>query len=636
MKRITIWKKQISIGVLCTLLVSSLSGCGNASTENGKESETEKTETAQMSESEEVGDTEGKETETAQVQEITDRMDKTETTDDGTVRKELTAVEIVKLMGNGINLGNTMEAYGRAVYGTSKEAATYETYWGQPVTTREMIEGMKAAGFDSLRIPIAWTNVMDYEDGDYTIKETYLDRVEEIIDYARGCGMYVVINDHWDGSWWGMFGSKTPETRDKAMEMYVSMWEQIAERYKDYSDYLVFESANEELGDRLNDIDVCEDSGSLSQNECYEITNLINQTFVDTIRASGGNNEQRFLLIAGYNTDIAHTCDNRFVMPKDTAEKKLIVSVHYYTPWSYCGTASAENWGTKGNYEEQNRLLGDMQKFTKQGYGVIIGEYAVMTNQDGSLKDNTCDFITNFLDNCDAYGYCPMLWDCSNFFVRKELKMNDEALAELYLERSYSVQSVLAEEDIIKAAKDRMEASYANAPEKFELQVDLDALGTAMAWIMFSSEDWNSTYSAGDVYDPTSKTAGLEAVDVEIKEAGTYTVSLDFTKTEAGFANGIGFAALAVGNGELLFPEYAIEIKEFLINGEPYELTAKPYTSSDDGKCTRVNIYNGWVSGVPLDARCADGDTSEASAIIVDKEELKHIETIEITFAYMP
>lgn len=184
--------------------------------------------------------------------------------------------------------------------------------------------------------------------------------------------------------------------------------------------------------------------------------------------------------------------------------------------------------------------------------------------------------------------------------------------------------------------KNRMEAFYANAPEKFELQVDLDALGTAMAWIMFSSEDWNSTYSAGDVYDPASKTAGLEAVDVEIKEAGTYTVSLDFTKTEAGFANGIGFAALAVGSGELLFPEYAIEIKEILINGEPYELTVKPYTSSDDGKCTRVNIYNGWVSGVPLDARCADGNTSEASAIIVDKEELKHIETIEITFAYMP
>lgn len=103
-----------------------------------------------------------------------------------------------------------------------------------------------------------------------------------------------------------------------------------------------------------------------------------------------------------------------------------MVSVHYYTPWSYCGTSSGENWGTKGDYEEQNRLLGDMKKFTEQGYGVIIGEYAVLKNSDGSLKNNICDFIVNFLDNCDVYGYCPMLWDCSDFFVRKELKMKDE------------------------------------------------------------------------------------------------------------------------------------------------------------------------------------------------------------------
>ena len=632
------WKKCISIGILCTFLTGVLAGCGNASQKTGKEPDTERAEqTARMEETEVVGENEAEkqeeETDTTSVQ---GESGQKEGTDDGTIRTELTATELAKLMGNGINLGNTMEAFGRESYGTSKEATSYETFWGQPVTTREMIEGMKAAGFDSIRIPIAWTNVMDYEDGDYTIKETYLNRINELIDYARGCDMYVIINDHWDGSWWGMFGSETPETREKAMEMYVSMWKQIAERYQDYSDYLIFESANEELGDRLNDIDVCDDSGSLSKNKCYETANLINQTFVDTIRASGGNNEQRFLLIAGYNTDIAHTCDSRFVMPKDTAKDKLLVSVHYYTPWSYCGTSSGENWGTKGDYEEQNRLLGDMKKFTDQGYGVIIGEYAVLKNSDGSLKNNTCDFINNFLDNCDIYGYCPMLWDCSDFFLRKELKMMDEELAKLYLERSFSAQSALAEEDVVKAAQDRMADCLANAPEKFEMQVDLDELGCAMAWIMFSSKDWNCTYSAGDVYDPTSKTAGLEAVDAEITEAGTYTVSLDFTKTGEGAAKGIGFAALAVGNGELLFPGYTIEITELLINGEPYELTAKPYTTSDDGKCTRVNLYNEWVSGVPSGARSADGDVSDAAAIVVKEEELGAIETIEITFAYMP
>lgn len=119
--------------------------------------------------------------------------------DDGAVREELTALEVVRLMGNGINLGNTMEAYGRAHLGTDARPTQYETFWGQPVTTREMLEGMKAAGFDTLRLPVAWTNMMDFESGDYTIDPAYLDRVEEIVGYARSAGMYVIINDHWDG-----------------------------------------------------------------------------------------------------------------------------------------------------------------------------------------------------------------------------------------------------------------------------------------------------------------------------------------------------------------------------------------------------------------------------------------------------
>ena len=97
-----------------------------------------------------------------------------ETWDSGYIRKELTSLEVVTLMGNGINLGNTMEAYGRGAFGTTAAVSSYETYWGQPVTTQEMITAMKNAGFDSLRIPVAWTNAMDYENGDYTIREDYL------------------------------------------------------------------------------------------------------------------------------------------------------------------------------------------------------------------------------------------------------------------------------------------------------------------------------------------------------------------------------------------------------------------------------------------------------------------------------
>lgn len=412
------------------------------------------------------------------------------------------------------------------------------------------------------------------------------------------------------------------------------MWEQIAARFKDCSDHVIFESGNEELGDRLNDINVAEDSGSLSEDQCYETANRINQTFVDTIRASGGGNETRFLLIAGYNTDIKHTCDERYVMPTDTAEHKLMVSVHYYDPWNYCGAESGQKWGTKKDYQEQNDTLKMMSKFTEAGYGVIIGEYAVIPKEDGSFKDCTAQYINNFLDNCDLYGYCPMLWDCSQYFIRSERKIVNEELAQLYQGRGYTAQGERPEQaDAIQA---RMDEALAAAPDKFEEQIDLGEIGTAKAWIMYSSQDWSMTYSSGDTYDPTSKTDGLEAVDVDVTGAGTYTVSLDFTKTDAGYARGMAFSALAVGNGELLYPGYTIEIKEMKVNGQPYELKAKPYTTTDDGKCTRMNLYNEWVSEVPPEARSFDGDTSDAAATIVDNADLEHIETIEITFDYQP
>lgn len=564
-----------------------------------------------------------------------------ETMDNGYMRKDLSASELTVLMGNGINLGNTMEAYGHISLGTEAPVSSYETLWSQPVTTQEMITGMKNAGFDTLRIPVAWTNAMDYESGDYTIREDYLNRVEEIINYALNENMYVVINDHWDGSWWGMFGSASEETRQKAWDLYTSMWTQIAERYKEYSDYLIFESANEELGNRLNDTDVAADSGTLSADECYEMTLKINQKFVDIVRGTGGNNESRFLLIAGYNTDVDMTTDDRYIMPTDPANEvnKLILSVHYYTPWGYCGNESLSLWGTKRNYGEMNSLLESLTKFTDQGYGVIIGEYGVLVKSDGTLKKNAALYYKNFLDNCDLYNFCPLLWDCNNLYNRQDCKIIDDEIAALYKERAYANEAAMTDEE--KAArpdkiKAEMDQAYADAPAAFDDgAIDLDD-STSVAWIMINSSDWNVMYSVGDVYDPGAKTDGLVATDVEITGEGTYTVSLDFTGVPGGYANGMAFSALAIGNGELLYPGYTVNITEVLVNGEPYTLTAKPYTTSDDARCTRVNLYNEWVTQVPDDARTPDGDTTGISPVIVDNADLTHMETLSITFEYAP
>ncbi len=558
-----------------------------------------------------------------------------ETTQDTDGSEDLTALELSRLMGNGINLGNTMEAYGRPELGINADTSKYETFWGQPVTTEEMIAGMKSCGFDSIRIPVAWTNMMDYENGDYTIADAYLDRVDELITYAINNGMYVIINDHWDGSWWGMFGSATEETRETAFTMYTSMWTQLAERYHDYDESLIFESGNEELGNRLNDTDICKDSGSLSEDECYEMTNRINQTFVDTVRATGGNNADRFLLIAGYNTNIAKTCDDRFKMPKDTIPDKLLVSVHYYDPWNYCGTDSGTQWGTHGEYETQNADLKKMTKFTEQGYGVIIGEYGVLAKDDGTLKDSITAYTENLLDNCDLYNFVPMLWDTSTFFVRSELTFSDDDLLALYTSRSYAAQEKTSEEELAAAATERMDTALANAPEVFDTSIDVSTLDGSIAWIMFNSRDWSVAYSSGDSYKPDDKAAGLVATDAVIDGAGTYTISLDFTGTDAGFAEGTAFSAIGISNAEVLYPGYMIDIKEIEVNGTPYELTGTPYTTSDNGICTRLNLYNEWVTDIPDTARIMGGNTADAAATVVDNETLGQIKTLKITFDFV-
>lgn len=559
------------------------------------------------------------------------------TKDDGTMRADLTATELTKLMGNGINLGNTMEACDKSA-GVRADVSAYETSWGQPVTTQAMIDGMKVAGFDSLRIPVAWvTNSMNgFANGDYTINKAYLDRVEEIANYALNDGMYVIINDHWDGSWWGMFGSATKATSDAAMQIYTSMWTQIADRFKNYSDHVILESANEELGDRLNDKNYAADSGTLSTDQCYQMNTKINQAFVDTVRGTGGNNAQRFLLIAAYNTDIDKTCDDRFVMPTDTAKSKLLLSCHYYTPWGYAGTSSLSSWGSLKNYNEMNDNMAKLKKFTDEGYGVVIGEYMVALNQDGSVKDNATDFFNNLLDNCDMYDYVPMLWDCSTLFTRSgDMTIFDKDVANVYKSHSLSMQSDMAYEDIQANAKLRIDKAVANAKDTDETAAVPSTDGKAIAWIMINDGAWAVEYSVGNTYNPSDKSKGLVPTDVEITGAGTYTVSLDFTGTGQGYANGLAFSALGISNGETLFPGYIINITDVKINGESYTLKGKPYTTADDQICTRVNLYNNWVTKIPDDARTADGDVKDVTANIIDPN-CGNIKTLSVTFDYEP
>lgn len=565
--------------------------------------------------------------------------------DNGVMREGLTALEATRLMGNGINLGNTLEACDSNVGIKTNAPLSYETYWGQPKTTQAIIDGMKAAGFDTIRIPVAWmTNATHLYEGDYTIDAGYMDRVEEVVRYARKAGMYVIINDHWDGGWYGMFGSESAETRALAMEAYKGMWQQIAERFRDYSDYLIFESANEELGGRFDENSplYCSDSvvTYLNDDERYALTNEINQTFVDVVRATGGNNATRFLLIAGYSTNIDQTCDDRFQMPKDTADSKLMVSVHYYDPWSYCGAssaASATKWGKVSDYEYLDQQLAKMTKFTEAGYGVVIGEYGALPGNDG-LKDNTLAYHTAFLDACTKYNLTNCLWDCSGLYKRVSQTFADDDILAMYQEKRQANEEGQDYADVQAAAAAEIAAAAAEAPVTFQQDAVVVDDQTALAWIMWNDGSWALTHSVGDTYNADSISEGLVATNAIITGEGKYTVGLDFTGTAQGYSASVAFAAIGISNGEALYPNYVINIKEVRINGEIYRLKGRAYTTSDNGLCTRVNLYNEWVTSVPKTARLPGGNLAGATPTPINRNDavIAEIKTIEIDFEYVP
>lgn len=568
-----------------------------------------------------------------------------EAVDNGVMREGLTALEATRLMGNGINLGNTLEACDNNVGIKTNTPLSYETHWGQPKTTQAMIDGMKAAGFDTIRIPVAWmTNATHLYEGDYTIDADYMDRVEEVVRYARKAGMYVIVNDHWDGGWYGMFGSESAETRALAMEAYKGMWQQIAERFRDYSDYLIFESANEELGTRFDENSplYCSDSvvTYLNDDERYALTNEINQTFVDVVRATGGNNATRFLLIAGYGTNIDQTCDDRFQMPKDTADSKLMVSVHYYDPWSYCGAssaASATKWGKVSDYEYLDQQLAKMTKFTEAGYGVVIGEYGALPCSDG-LKDNTLAYHTAFLDACTKYDLTNCLWDCSGLYKRVSQTFADDDILAMYQEKRQANEEGQDYADVQAAAAAEAAAAAAEAPVTFQQDAVVVDDQTALAWIMWNDGSWALTHSVGDTYNADSISEGLVATNAIITGEGKYTVGLDFTGTAQGYSASVAFAAIGISNGEALYPNYLVNIKEVRINGEIYRLKGRAYTTSDDGVCTRVNLYNEWVTSVPKTARLPGGNLAGATPTPINRNDavIAEIKTIEIDFEYVP
>ena len=340
-----------------------------------------------------------------------------------------TAAEIAADMGLGWNLGNTMEAYEASgcekitfewipVIGDNKPS-DYETCWGAPVTTQEMIDGVKAAGFNTVRIPVFWGNMMK-NDGTWTIAPEYIGRVKEIVDYCMNDDLYAVVNIH-------HFDEFVIRRNDleHSRDIFNRLWTQIAECFRDYPDTLVFEGFNEYLGgDRFDE------NGELkpqSKEDAYLSTNTLNQTFVSAVRATGGNNAQRTLVVSGYWTNIDNTTSKRFLMPDDTASDRLMVSVHYVDNSMYwMNRIGSQDWL---DYTDSQISLLD-NAFGSKGIPVFLGETTSRYPRSNFAKDaiytNSSECLKIVLEKLTQHGFVPVLWDVTdNFYSRSTCSIKD-------------------------------------------------------------------------------------------------------------------------------------------------------------------------------------------------------------------
>lgn len=310
----------------------------------------------------------------------------------------LTAAELIAEMKTGWNLGNSLDAIGAD-----------ETAWGNPVTTKEMIDAVSAQGFDILRVPVTWGQHMS-RDTDYTVDPDFMARVAEVVDYGIDNGMYVILDTHHEPDSWLRPQSKSMEVVEPKFE---ALWKQISEQFADYGDHLIFEGINEA---RIKGSSTEWTGGTADERECV---NRLNEIFVDTVRASGGKNSQRLLLVSTYAHAVTANAFDGFVAEYD---QYTGVSVHAYTPYSftYHSGESYETFKWDGN--EKNSIDSVFKlidkNLTSKGIPVMITEYGAVRKllDDGTYNtEDVIAWLGDYLGAAKELGI-PCVWWDNNYF----------------------------------------------------------------------------------------------------------------------------------------------------------------------------------------------------------------------------
>ena len=369
------------------------------------------------------------------------------------------AQQVIGKMKVGWNMGNTLEAIGG------------ETAWGGAYTTQKLIDSVKAAGFNSVRLPVAWFAHSDTVTS--KIDPTWLARVKQVVDYCMNDDLYVILNDHWDDGWL----ENRVDAADSAQvnKRQHAYWTQIANEFKDYNDHLLFAGSNEP---NVNDA-----TG-------MAILLTYHQTFINAVRATGGNNSSRTLVIQGPSTNIDKTDNLMNTMPTDQISNRLVVEVHYYSPYQFTLMTQDASWGnmfyywgngyhsttdasrnaTWGEESYMDSEFGKMKtKFVDKGIPVIIGEFGAMKRNlsppsDQSLNHASVNYYDYYVTKAAIKdGMVPFIWDINmQLFNRSTGAILDHEELDAIMKGAGIVTSISDKTNLNVPDGFRLEQNYPN------------------------------------------------------------------------------------------------------------------------------------------------------------------------------
>jgi len=341
-----------------------------------------------------------------------------------------TAAQLASQITLGLNIGNTLEAIGG------------ETAWGNPQISADLLAGIKARGFDAVRLPVSWNQYANQETAE--ISATWLARVKTVVQQAVDNELYVVVNIHWDGGW--LENNVTAEKQVANNAKQKAFWEQIATLLREFDERVMFASANEPN---------VEDAGEMA------VLNSYHQTFVDAVRATGGKNAYRVLILQGPSTDIEKTDDLWTQMPTDSVANKLMAEVHFYSPFNFVLMTQDESWGKQAYYwgngyhsttdTERNATWGEeafvdemfglmKAKFVDQGIPVLLGEYSAMrrNNLTGDALElhlaSRAYYHKYVTQQALANGMLPFYWDTGSLLNRSDVSVLEQQTLDALLQ----------------------------------------------------------------------------------------------------------------------------------------------------------------------------------------------------------